>query len=153
MGIIAGLFGRSADRKAQKLERNAEEILNALKRKDHKKALALVKNLDSVYFQEYGDKTTLLTLSSFVGYADICKMMIDKGANVNVVDTQGRTALMAAAQIGSKEVVKLLLDNGADAFIETSSGTTALKIAAKIGSKEVVDLIVENEGGSVLLWD
>lgn len=147
------LFGRKAGRKEQNLEANAEEILNALKRKDHKKALALVQSLDLIYFEKYGNKTALLTLASFVGYADICKIMIDKGANVNVVDKQGRTALMAAAQVGSIEVVKLLLDNGADASIETLNGTTALKIATKVGSKEVVDLIVENEGGSVILWD
>ena len=33
---------------------------------DHKKALALVQNLDSRYFAKHGNQTTLLTLAAFV---------------------------------------------------------------------------------------
>lgn len=133
------------------VETIAEELLNTLKAKDHNKALILVQNLDSTYFDKYGNNTALLTLASFVGYADVCKIMLNNGAKVNALDTKGRTALMAAAQIGNKEVVKLLLENEADSFIETPNGMTALKLAAQSGHKDVVDLIVENEGGSVLL--
>ena len=118
---------------------------------DHDRSLRLVQELGPTYFERYGNNTTLLSLASFVGYVDICRIVLSNGAKVDTTDTKSRTALMAAAQVGNIEVVKLLLENGADPLFETPMGMTAFKLAAQCGHQEIVDLIVENEGGSIRL--
>lgn len=48
------------------------------------------------------------------GNYDICKLLIEKGADVNAENYENATPLFAAADGGHPEVVKLLLENGAD---------------------------------------
>lgn len=48
------------------------------------------------------------------GNYDICKLLIEKGADVNAENYESATPLFAAADGGRVEVVKLLLENGAD---------------------------------------
>ena len=48
------------------------------------------------------------------GNFDICKLLIEKGADVNAENYENATPLFAAADGGKVEVIKLLLENGAD---------------------------------------
>ena len=48
------------------------------------------------------------------GQANMVKILLEKGANVNAADNDGWTALMLASQGGHVDVVKALLDAGAD---------------------------------------
>ena len=139
------------DSDQQKIEISAQKLLNTMKTQDYKKALQLVNKLDSTYYKLNGNRTKLLSLASFLGYSEICAIMIKKGANVNVQDEHGRTPLMAACQNGHIEVVKLLLKNGADIYVKIQGYMTALDFAAQQGHKEILNLIVESEGGSILL--
>jgi len=50
------------------------------------------------------------------------KLLIDKGADVNVKNVGDRTPLMWAAMHGHTEVVRLLIDNGADVDAKCSYG-------------------------------
>ena len=45
---------------------------------------------------------------------EITELLLSKGADVNIKDIQGKTALIFAATYGNKEIVELLLSNGAD---------------------------------------
>lgn len=51
---------------------------------------------------------------------------IDAGADVNIQDDLGRTALIYAAREGCSEVLKLLLERGADINIQSGGGTLRL---------------------------
>jgi ankyrin repeat protein len=82
-------------------------------------------------------------------HLDFIKLLLDKGANVNVrlkdstetrtvftnqwLDENGATAFLRASQSGDLVLMKLLLSRGADPKIKTELGVTALAVAAGIG--------------------
>jgi hypothetical protein len=55
--------------------------------------------------------------------------VLKQGADVNMPDGKGYTALMYAANLGLLENVKTLLANGADATLKSTDGSTAVSIA------------------------
>ena len=55
-----------------------------------------------IWVERYGVKDTIIE-----------KLLLDHGANPNIGDHSGKTALMEAAAAGNEELVKLLLDHGA----------------------------------------
>lgn len=69
-----------------------------------------------------------------VGDPDTAPEIVDvlkRGADVNVADPQGYTALMYAANLGLVENVKVLLASGADAGRKSRHGETALSLAVR----------------------
>jgi uncharacterized protein len=55
--------------------------------------------------------------------------VLKRGADVNLTDRRGNSALMYAANLGLVENVKTLLANGADATLKSKDGETALSLA------------------------
>lgn len=49
-------------------------------------------------------------------------LLIDHGADIDVQNADGRTALMLAAQVGDEELIDYLLDYGADKLIKDNTG-------------------------------
>ena len=56
----------------------------------------------------------------------VCKVLLDKGAKVDLVYADGSTALMSASHNGHTEIVRLLLDHGSNANARDTTGSTAL---------------------------
>src|SRR5579862_7846540 len=84
---------------------------------------------------------TPLMYAAEVGSVDTMRLLIDRGADVNVQNAFGSTALMWSVSDPAK--VRLLLDHGADVNIVARSGRTALIIAAFTNpSAEVVKLLL-----------
>jgi ankyrin repeat protein len=54
----------------------------------------------------------------------MAKVLLDNGADPNIQDMNGNTAIIAAAQ-RSQALVELLLSKGADLKIKNNMGTTA----------------------------
>jgi ankyrin repeat protein len=75
------------------------------------------------------------------GHLETVRYLLDKGANINLQDKLGRTALILATSENLEAVVKLLLDKGADAKIANSSGRTAKDIAESEGFAPIVTLL------------
>ncbi|NVN99119.1 MAG: ankyrin repeat domain-containing protein [Geobacteraceae bacterium] len=67
---------------------------------------------------------------------------INKGFDVNSVNSENQTLLMKGARHGYKDIVELLLKNKANIAARDISGTTALMHAAKGGSLEVIKLLL-----------
>ena len=65
------------------------------------------------------------------------------GANVNMVDKFGNTALMKASLNGRDKVVKMLLDGGADVNVMNNNRRTALMLASREGHADIVALLRE----------
>jgi hypothetical protein len=78
-----------------------------------------------------------ISIAAFRGHAEICKILLDKKADVNAKDEDGETPLMKAAAQGYIEVVKLLLASGADPDAEDSkTKMSAIQKAARHGHSE-----------------
>ena len=83
----------------------------------------------------------LLMQESKRGNIDIVRMLIEKGADVNVQNKNGTTPLMFASFDGHTEVARMLIENGADVNIKSDNGKTALKYAMKYNKKKIVSLL------------
>ena len=67
--------------------------------------------------------------------------LIKAGADVNEPDSDGDTALIAAALSGDWECVRLFLESGADFLATNSSNETALQLALERGYTTCVELL------------
>ena len=74
-------------------------------------------------------------------FAKVCSE-VSKGADVNVANGDGRTALMRSAKRGYTDIVRFLLDNGADTHARDKNNKTALMGAAKKGHVEICRMLV-----------
>jgi ankyrin repeat protein len=69
--------------------------------------------------------------------------LLDRGANVNLPDSDGDTALNIAVQRGNVRIVELLLSKGADPNIKNKLGGTPLMWAGVFGRKEIAQLLLD----------
>lgn len=74
-------------------------------------------------------------------FDSISKMLIEAGAEVNIVQNARITPLHIAAQQGNIELIILLLEMGADITIKTDQGATASDLAFEKGFKEIAEIL------------
>lgn len=72
---------------------------------------------------------------------EIVKLMIGKGAKINVRNQWGMTELHTAIWRGNIHVVEYLLDHGSDPMIKTKEGWTAMHYAFRSGHDNIIDLL------------
>ena len=73
---------------------------------------------------------TLLLAAAMAGQEAMVRMLLQRGASINLQDNpEGLTALMNAAIGGHTRIVQVLLDAKADASLQESNGRTALFLA------------------------
>ena len=65
------------------------------------------------------------------GYKDLANFLLENGADINVRDKDGNTALMLAIINENTEIATFLIENGADVNAKTDSGETVLMVAAR----------------------
>lgn len=75
------------------------------------------------------------------GQANAVRTLIDKGANINVKDNDGWTALMQAAYYGYADVAQVLIEKGADVTARDKSGETALNKAEARRKTEIANML------------
>ena len=80
------------------------------------------------------------------GHTEIVKMLLEHGANPNVVEhgNGNVTPLIWAASLDNIECVQMLLDHGADVNASTTQGNTALMKAAQNGTAGMVKLLLDH---------
>eukprot|EP01117_Protostelium_nocturnum_P018332 TRINITY_DN764_c0_g1_i1.p3 TRINITY_DN764_c0_g1~~TRINITY_DN764_c0_g1_i1.p3 ORF type:complete len:149 (+),score=30.96 TRINITY_DN764_c0_g1_i1:669-1115(+) len=76
------------------------------------------------------------------GNLEICRLLIEKGANVNAEHPNEGTPLMLAAKGGHLEVFQFLIEKGADINVKTKY-ETLLMTAATSGNLEICRLLIE----------
>ena len=77
-------------------------------------------------------------MSSVRGHYDVTKLLMQKGAEIDVKSTSGVTPLMCASFWGRCKVAKLLLETGANPNLQDLQGKSALMLASEKGHCDVV---------------
>lgn len=72
----------------------------------------------------FGGSSPLITAAVF-GKAEMAKVLIDAGADINFQNNDGSTALITAAFFCRPDIVKMLLDKNADKTVVNKYGATA----------------------------
>ena len=84
-----------------------------------------------------------LTWSAWMGHAEMCAYLLERGAAVNAKGMTDRNALGWAAQGGRTECAKILLAAGADMNQPDAEGRSPLKIAQDAARTELAELMVK----------
>jgi ankyrin repeat protein len=101
----------------------------------------------SINVRETENGSTPLLWALEGGYFEdvsVVRLLLERGADINVQSHSGRTPLHWASFNGALEFVHLLLEHGADVEAKDNDGETALQIAAGEGHDEVVELLQEH---------
>ena len=82
----------------------------------------------------------MLDYAIFGNDLPLARLLIERGANVNVVDKNGMTPLLWAANIdfGDSAMVELLLNAGASPDARNRDGLTPLELAKKYNHTHVI---------------
>jgi ankyrin repeat protein len=92
------------------------------------------------------DGFTPLGLASYFGHYDIVKMLIAKGAEVNIYSKNEMKVapIHSAVSADELEIARLLLENHADPNAIQMKGVTPLHSAAKNGNLEMIKLLIDH---------
>lgn len=82
------------------------------------------------------------------GHYDTVRQLINKGADINACDNNGKSPLYLACEYGHVNVVELLLGNEAAVNLCDNDGASSLFIASEQGHDVIVNLLL-NHGADV----
>ncbi len=93
--------------------------------------------------------SSAMSLAAEHGHMNIIGCLVERGANVDIIDEAGMTPLMWAAWDGYIDIVELLLNNGANInSVDSEDGCTALMVAARENQLDVLKLLL-NRGADI----
>jgi len=74
---------------------------------------------------------------------EIIDKFIEKGSNINMVDSNGNSPIMYAIQKNHLSTVDLLINNGGDINIKNKKDETALNIARNMKNKPIINYLYD----------
>lgn len=86
---------------------------------------------------------TALHWATSTGNQPLAALLLETGADVNVLDRNGGTPLHRAVHMGQTPLVQWLLENGADPAIKSNHQQTALHTAVIRNRPEIVKLLLD----------
>ena len=102
----------------------------------------LVRALAGIYDADATTRSgsTALHFAAREGHAEVARVLVDAGADLDGKGRGGQSALYWVARGGHVDVVRVLVEAGADVDAETQYGLTALRAAHSRNHREVVEL-------------
>jgi len=106
----------------------------------------LLKTKPDLVNQFSPDGFTCLGYAAFFGHLDTVRVLLDKGAKINVPSRNFLKAvpLRSASVAGHLEIAKLLIDRGADVNAHGEGGQTPLHEVAGVGRIEFAKLLLDH---------
>lgn len=108
------------------------DLYEAIADGDLDKAEQIISNGENIYFITANDKWTYLHQIADTDDTPIesIQFLLDKGLDVNAIDSYGNTPLLYAVRQRNVKGIRLLLENGADKLIdhENFEGVSALRM-------------------------
>lgn len=92
------------------------------------------------------DGFTPLALACYFSQYPVSKLLVEKGADVNKVASNGSQIgpIHSAVAVNSVELVRLLLENGGDPNLKQNGGVTPLHSAAHRGNVPIIELLLQH---------
>lgn len=92
-------------------------------------------------------RTALIIAIREGGYLEIVKILLQAGAEPNLIDEDsGTNPLISAVRGQYIDIICLLLQEGADINAKDTNGDTALSLAKKSGNSQIVQIILDTGG-------
>ncbi|WP_340003594.1 ankyrin repeat domain-containing protein [Paenibacillus sp. FSL K6-0276] len=93
---------------------------------------------------ENNDGLTLLGYAAHFSKKAVVQVLLDNGAQTNIFDSDGHTALHSAAfHADNVEMIRLLIEHGADIHAKIEGGESALAVAIQQGNHNVKEFLIE----------
>ena len=92
--------------------------------------------------QRMSDGVAALYVAAQNGHKECCRVLLERGANVNVQRHTLATPLFIAVQKGHSSIVQLLLDHEADQSIENDQLATPYVLACNLGLTEIALMLM-----------
>uniref|UniRef100_A0A8C9VPM5 [histone H3]-lysine(9) N-methyltransferase n=1 Tax=Scleropages formosus TaxID=113540 RepID=A0A8C9VPM5_SCLFO len=132
--------------KPKKLRFHPKQLYISAKQGELQKVLLmLVDGIDPNFKMESQNKRTPLHVAAEAGHQEVCHMLVQAGANLDMCDEDQRTPLMDACENNHLETVRYLLRAGAIVNHKDVEGSTCLHLAAKIGHYDIVKHLLDTE--------
>jgi len=73
---------------------------------------------------------------------DVIRLLLENGADPNIIDSNGHTCLhVAAYHDDNREMIELLIEHDADVNAKPSGGTSALRVAMQQGNAQAAETL------------
>lgn len=82
---------------------------------------------------------------------EMVRFLINHGAEINIQNDKGLTALMICSNRGLADSVRILLDHGADISLDDVNGKTAAHMAAETNQLDIVKMLTGQESPKSLV--
>jgi len=93
---------------------------------------------------QYINDLDALVTAAYEGEYELVKRLVVNGADINVTNEYGETAVIVAAESGYDSIIELLLAHKANINIKDKDGDTALDIAKYNGHARTVTLLLSS---------
>lgn len=111
-----------------------------------KTELMLIAGLDpNEFWYNPEQKRNIFPLHNSAGWGTtkMVKLLLSYGAEINLEDNNGLTAIFYAIQHGTKAIVKVLIEHGANVNHKSHNKTNPLYYAKRFKKPEIVDLLLK----------